>query len=70
MEFSSIPRTFMHLMNSLFKFVGRCRFDYRVNNAGTSLHKPFEQTTEAEFDQIINVHFKGVYFLRRACFRS
>jgi len=34
-----------------------------VNNAGTSLHKPFEQTTEAEFDQIVNVHFKGVYFL-------
>ncbi len=39
------------------------RFDYLVNNAGTSLHKPFEQTTEAEFDQIVNVHFKGVYFL-------
>ena len=34
-----------------------------MNNAGTSLHKPFDQTTEAEFDQIVNVHFKGVYFL-------
>jgi NAD(P)-dependent dehydrogenase (short-subunit alcohol dehydrogenase family) len=42
---------------------GRDRFNYLVNNAGTSLHKPFEQTTEAEFDQIVNVHFKGVYFL-------
>jgi NAD(P)-dependent dehydrogenase (short-subunit alcohol dehydrogenase family) len=42
---------------------GRDRFDYLVNNAGTSLHKPFEQTTEAEFDQIVKVHFKGVYFL-------
>jgi NAD(P)-dependent dehydrogenase (short-subunit alcohol dehydrogenase family) len=42
---------------------GRERFDYLVNNAGTSLHKPFEQTTEAEFDQIVNVHFKGVFFL-------
>ena len=41
---------------------GRERFDYLVNNAGTSLHKPFDQTTEAEFDQIVNVHFKGVYF--------
>jgi len=41
----------------------RERFDYLVNNAGTSLHKPFDQTTEAEFDQIVNVHFKGVYFL-------
>jgi NAD(P)-dependent dehydrogenase (short-subunit alcohol dehydrogenase family) len=42
---------------------GRQRFDYLVNNAGNSLHKPFEQTTEAEFDGIVNVHFKGVYFL-------
>jgi NAD(P)-dependent dehydrogenase (short-subunit alcohol dehydrogenase family) len=42
---------------------GRERFDYLVNNAGAGLHKPFEQTTEAEFDQIVNVHFKGVYFL-------
>jgi NAD(P)-dependent dehydrogenase (short-subunit alcohol dehydrogenase family) len=39
------------------------RFDYLVNNAGTSLHKPFAHTTEAEFDQVVNVHFKGVYFL-------
>ncbi len=38
-------------------------FDYLVNNAGNSLHKPFAQTTEAEFDGIVNVHFKGVYFL-------
>lgn len=42
---------------------GRERFDYLVNNAGIGLHKPFEQTTEPEFDQIVNVHFKGVYFL-------
>jgi NAD(P)-dependent dehydrogenase (short-subunit alcohol dehydrogenase family) len=42
---------------------GRNRFDYLVNNAGNSLHKPFEQTTEAEFDDVVNVHFKGVYFL-------
>ena len=42
---------------------GRERFDYLVNNAGTALLKPFDETTEAEFDQIVNVHFKGVYFL-------
>jgi NAD(P)-dependent dehydrogenase (short-subunit alcohol dehydrogenase family) len=42
---------------------GRDRFDYLVSNAGNSLHKPFEQMTEAEFDGIVNVHFKGVYFL-------
>lgn len=42
---------------------GRDRFDYLVNNAGNSLYRPFDQTTEEEFDRVVNVHFKGVYFL-------
>lgn len=42
---------------------GRERFDYLVNNAGNSLHAAFTETTEAQFDEIVNVHFKGVYFL-------
>ncbi|HEV2500892.1 MAG TPA: SDR family oxidoreductase [Terriglobia bacterium] len=42
---------------------GRDRFDYLVNNAGNSLHASFAETTEAQFDEIVNVHFKGVYFL-------
>jgi NAD(P)-dependent dehydrogenase (short-subunit alcohol dehydrogenase family) len=41
----------------------RERFDYLVNNAGNSLHAGFEQMTEAQFDDVVNVHFKGVYFL-------
>jgi NAD(P)-dependent dehydrogenase (short-subunit alcohol dehydrogenase family) len=43
--------------------LGMERFDYLINNAGTSLHKNFDQTTEEELDAIYNVHFKGVYFL-------
>ena len=39
------------------------RFDFLVNNAGTSLHKNFDETTEADLDRIYNVHFKGVFFL-------
>ncbi len=42
---------------------GRQSFDHLVNNAGTGLHKPFAETTEADFDALMNVHFKGVYFL-------
>jgi NAD(P)-dependent dehydrogenase (short-subunit alcohol dehydrogenase family) len=42
---------------------GRDRFDYLVNNAGNSLHAAFSDTTEAQFDEIFNVHVKGVYFL-------
>ncbi|APG05699.1 3-oxoacyl-ACP reductase [Luteibacter rhizovicinus DSM 16549] len=43
--------------------LGAERFDYLVNNAGQSLHKAFDQTTEDELDGIYNVHFKGVYLL-------
>lgn len=54
---------FVDQVRDMLRIWGRDRFDYLVNNAGTSLHKPFDQTSEAEFDQIVNVHFKGVYFL-------
>jgi NAD(P)-dependent dehydrogenase (short-subunit alcohol dehydrogenase family) len=39
------------------------RFDYLVNNAGTSSAASFESITEAEMDALYNVHFKGVLFL-------
>jgi NAD(P)-dependent dehydrogenase (short-subunit alcohol dehydrogenase family) len=39
------------------------RFDYLINNAGTSLHKNFVQMSEEELDAVYNVHFKGVFFL-------
>lgn len=42
---------------------GRGRFDFLVNNAGIGIHKPFAETTEADFDSLMNVHVKGVYFL-------
>jgi len=42
---------------------GKERFDYLVNNAGNSLHADFAATTETQFDEIFNVHVKGVYFL-------
>lgn len=41
----------------------RERFDYLLNNAGTALHASFEETTEAQFDEMVNVHFKGPFFL-------
>ena len=34
-----------------------------VNNAGIGLTAPFAETTEEIFDQLLNVHFKGVFFL-------
>jgi NAD(P)-dependent dehydrogenase (short-subunit alcohol dehydrogenase family) len=41
----------------------RQRFDFLVNNAGIGLYKPFTETTEDEFDHLMNIHVKGVFFL-------
>jgi NAD(P)-dependent dehydrogenase (short-subunit alcohol dehydrogenase family) len=55
--------TFVQGVRSTLASFGTDRFDYLVNNAGTSLHKNFDQTTEEELDKAYNVHFKGVFFL-------
>jgi NAD(P)-dependent dehydrogenase (short-subunit alcohol dehydrogenase family) len=39
------------------------RFDYLVNNAGTSSNVGLAAITEAEMDALYRVHFKGVLFL-------
>jgi NAD(P)-dependent dehydrogenase (short-subunit alcohol dehydrogenase family) len=38
-------------------------FDFLVNNAGTGVYAPFADTTEEQFDHLMNVHVKGVFFL-------
>jgi NAD(P)-dependent dehydrogenase (short-subunit alcohol dehydrogenase family) len=42
---------------------GRDSFDYLVNNAGIAQRTLIKDTTEAIFDELINVNFKGVFFL-------
>ncbi|MBW4688633.1 MAG: SDR family oxidoreductase [Komarekiella atlantica HA4396-MV6] len=41
-------------------------FDRLVNNAGYGEYALIEKTTEAQFDGLVNVHFKGVFFLTQA----
>lgn len=41
----------------------RKEFDFLVNNAGSGVHAAFADTSEAQFDEMMNVHFKGVFFL-------
>ena len=41
----------------------RERFDYLVNNAGTGVYATLADTTEQEFDLMINIHLKGTFFL-------
>jgi NAD(P)-dependent dehydrogenase (short-subunit alcohol dehydrogenase family) len=42
---------------------GAQKFDFLVNNAGTSHSNLVATTTEAELDAVYNVHFKGVFLL-------
>jgi NAD(P)-dependent dehydrogenase (short-subunit alcohol dehydrogenase family) len=39
------------------------KFDFLVNNAGIGIYKPYMETTEAEFDELNNIHLKGPFFL-------
>jgi NAD(P)-dependent dehydrogenase (short-subunit alcohol dehydrogenase family) len=41
----------------------RERFDYLVNNAGIGIHASFEETSEEQFDQLMNIQLKGPFFL-------
>ncbi|MBB6242490.1 SDR family oxidoreductase [Rhodanobacter sp. MP1X3] len=53
----------VRVREALSKTWQRDSFDFLVNNAGTGLHASIAETTEAEFDDLVNVHFKGVFFL-------
>jgi NAD(P)-dependent dehydrogenase (short-subunit alcohol dehydrogenase family) len=39
------------------------KFDFLINNAGIGINTPFANTTEDQFDELMNIHFKGVFFL-------
>ncbi|WP_428031044.1 SDR family NAD(P)-dependent oxidoreductase [Ancylobacter sp.] len=51
------------LRNTLSAIWGRETFDHLVNNAGHGDYASFAETTEAQFDRLVDVHFKGVFFL-------
>jgi NAD(P)-dependent dehydrogenase (short-subunit alcohol dehydrogenase family) len=54
------------LRTTLQRHWQRGQFDYLVNNAGIGIHASFADTTEAQFDELVNIHFKGTFFLTQA----
>ncbi|MFD3457571.1 SDR family NAD(P)-dependent oxidoreductase [Streptomyces sp. NPDC058691] len=44
----------------------RATFDYLVNNAGHDLTASFAETTEKDFDDLVDVHLKGAFFLTQS----
>jgi NAD(P)-dependent dehydrogenase (short-subunit alcohol dehydrogenase family) len=53
--------TFTNTLSGVFKTE---KFDFLINNAGANFIIPsFADTTEEQFDELMNMHFKGVFFL-------
>lgn len=64
-EIDTFPAFVAQLRDALARWQ-REYIDHLVNNAGIGVHAPFAETTPAQFDQLVNVHLKGVYFLTQA----
>ena len=60
---SSFGQFVDRLKETLSEHFGANRFDFLVNNAGQGGYSLISEATEAFFDDLLNVHFKGVYFL-------
>ncbi|WP_129792333.1 SDR family oxidoreductase [Sphingosinicella sp. CPCC 101087] len=54
------------LRGALSEMWQRDSFDHLVNNAGHGDYALIAETSEAQFDRLVDVHFKGVFFLTQA----
>lgn len=62
-EIASFDTFFEKLKNVLKDKFETDGFDFLINNAGIGINAPFAETTEEQFDTLVNIHFKGVFFL-------
>jgi NAD(P)-dependent dehydrogenase (short-subunit alcohol dehydrogenase family) len=60
---NTLPDFVRTLKSSLKQRFDAETLDLLINNAGIGIHAPFTDTTEEQFDALMNIHFKGVYFL-------
>lgn len=65
-DIKAFPAFVSTLDETLRQGWARGTLDILVNNAGHGVHKPFAETTEADFDGLVAVHLKGVFFLIQA----
>jgi NAD(P)-dependent dehydrogenase (short-subunit alcohol dehydrogenase family) len=62
-DLNSYDSFISELSSSLKEHWDTDKFDFLVNNAGIGATIPIGQATEDQFDHLMNIHFKGVYFL-------
>ncbi|MDC6365083.1 MULTISPECIES: SDR family NAD(P)-dependent oxidoreductase [Flavobacteriaceae] len=60
---SSFSNFKKELVEQLTNVLDTATFDYLINNAGFGYNGSVAETTEEAFDDLMNVHLKGVYFL-------
>ena len=54
---------FVERVRGVLREWGTDRFDFLVNNAGIGVHASIAETTEEQFDRLMDVHVKGPFFL-------
>lgn len=54
---------FAERLSGAMKELGHDKLDALVNNGGMGVHAMLAETTEEQFDMLMNTHFKGVLFL-------
>ncbi|KEO72706.1 short-chain dehydrogenase [Anditalea andensis] len=59
----SFDSFFSELVSRLSATFSTDKFDFLVNNAGIGVTAAFAETTEEQFDSLINIQFKGPFFL-------
>ncbi|MEM8775738.1 MAG: SDR family oxidoreductase [Pseudomonadota bacterium] len=59
-EFEDFTNQVSESLNAVFEAE---KIDFLINNAGAGAHATLAETTEEQFDTLVNVHVKGVLFL-------
>lgn len=59
-SFSAFAQSLANVLEQQWQ---RRDFDFLVNNAGVGVNTPFAETTEEQFDLLMNIHLKGTFFL-------
>ncbi|MGE6242630.1 SDR family NAD(P)-dependent oxidoreductase [Ectopseudomonas guguanensis] len=65
-DVSTFPAFVQRLRQALGETWQRERFDHLINNAGHGDMASIADTTQTQFDALVNAHFKGVFFLTQA----
>lgn len=62
-DIKSFDAFILNVKEALKQHFSTEHFDFLINNAGIGIHASFAETTEEQFDLLMNIHLKGTFFL-------